>query len=76
MPPQQPDRLPDVLDDRLRFRAHPVFLIGRGERGHYIPMLVLTACSDIGRKVQPWRTRLLVRPHDKGVSLERKVQTS
>ena len=74
MPPQQPDRLLDVLDDRLRFRAHAVFLIGRGERGHYIPMPVLAACSDIGRKVQPWRTRLLVRPHDKGVSLERKVR--
>ena len=74
MPPQQPDRLLDVLDGRLRFRAHAVFLIGRGERGHYIPMPVLAACSDIGRKVQPWRTRLLVRPHDKGVSLERKVR--
>jgi hypothetical protein len=32
MPPQQPDRLLDVLDDRLRFGAHLPFLIGRGGR--------------------------------------------
>jgi hypothetical protein len=37
MPPQQPDRLPDVLDDRLRFRAHAVFLIVCGGTKPYMP---------------------------------------
>jgi hypothetical protein len=37
MPPQQPDRLLDLLDDRLRFRAHVSISRLAAEGGHEIP---------------------------------------